>query len=69
LMASRPAASPIWLRPVLWVNRSFDRAAFNFGTPGRWLRQPGGRAVLGTVGMLLLAAAVLVLLERIGWTR
>ncbi len=69
LLASRPAASPMWLRPILWVNRSFDRTAFTFGSPGRWLRQPGGRAVLGMVGLLLLAAATLVLLDRIGWTR
>ncbi len=69
LMASRPAEASLWLRPFLWVNRSFDRAAFNFGSAGRWLRQPGGRAVLGAVGLLLLAAATLVLLDRIGWTR
>jgi hypothetical protein len=69
LMASRPASSALWLRPVLWVNRSFDRASFSFSGPGRWLRQAGGRAVLGTLGLLLLAAAALVLLDWIGWTR
>ena len=69
LIASRPPAPPLLLRPVLWLNRGFDGLAFSLGAPGRWLRRPAGRTVLGVVGLALLAAAVaLVLLDRIGWT-
>jgi hypothetical protein len=69
LIASRPPEPSLLLRPVLWLNRQFDGLAFNLGTPGRWLRRPAGRTLLGIAGLALLAAAVaLVLLGRIGWT-
>src|SRR5581483_10544232 len=69
LIASRPPAPPLLLRPILWLNRGFDGLSFAFGAPGRWLRRPAGRTVLGTVGLALLAAAAaLVLLDRFGWT-
>lgn len=69
LIASRPPTAPLLLRPILWVNRVFDGLAFALGAPGRWLRRPAGRALLGAAGLLLLAAALaLALLDRIGWT-
>ncbi|HKI37505.1 MAG TPA: hypothetical protein VKA46_36960 [Gemmataceae bacterium] len=69
LAASRPRGIPFLLRPLLWLNRQFDSLAFNLGAPGRWLRRPAGRTLLGLVGLLLLAAAVaLAFLDRIGWT-
>jgi hypothetical protein len=69
LAASRPRGVPLLLRPILWLNRQFDSLTFNLGSPGRWLRRPTGRTVLGFLGLLLLAAAVtLVLLDRFGWT-
>jgi len=69
LIASRPPRPPLVLRPILWLNRRFDGLAFALGMPGRWLRRPIGRTVLGIVGLLLLAAAVvLALRDRIGWT-
>ena len=70
LIASRPPAPPPLLRPILWLNRGFDGLAFSLGRPGRWLRRPAGRTLLGLAGLALLAAAVaLVLFDRIGWTR
>jgi hypothetical protein len=69
LIASRPPEVFILLRPVLGLNRAFDRLALGLGWPGRWLRRPAGRTVLGLIGLLLLAAAgALVLLDRCGWT-
>jgi hypothetical protein len=36
---------------------------------GHWLRAPGGRALLGWAGLLLLVAAVAwLLLDEMGWT-
>ncbi len=69
LIASRPPQPPLVLRPILWLNRRFDGLAFGLGTPGRWLRRPVGRTALGILGLLLLAAAVvLALRDRIDWT-
>jgi hypothetical protein len=69
LAASRPPSPPLLLRPVLWLNRQFDSLALGFGAPGRWLRRPAGRTLLGLIGLALLAAAAaLVLIDRIGWT-
>jgi hypothetical protein len=69
LIASRPPAPPLLLRPVLWLNRGFDGLSFAFGAPGRWLRRPAGRTLVGIAGLALLAAAAaLVLLDRFGWT-
>jgi hypothetical protein len=53
-----------WLLPLFWCNRLFDLATLPLGPLGRWLRNPGGRALLGWSGLLLLvvAAAWLVLL-------
>jgi hypothetical protein len=69
LIASRPPGPAVLLRPILWLNRGFDGLAFALGAPGRWLRRPAGRTLLGVAGLLLLAAALaLLLLDRIGWT-
>src|SRR5207253_2114127 len=53
---SRRVAWPVY--PLLWINWAFDRATGLLGPPGRWLRGPGRRAVLGWGGLLLLAAAL-----------
>jgi hypothetical protein len=70
LISSRPPGDPLLLRPLLGLNRVFDSLAMGLGGPGRWLRRPAGRTMLGLIGLALLAAAVgLALLDRIGWTR
>ena len=57
------------LRPFLWVNVTFDHGTAWLGPVGRWLRAPGGRALLGWTGVLLLAAAVAwLVLDEMGWT-
>jgi hypothetical protein len=57
------------LRPLLWLNLAFDWSTTWLGPPGRWLRGPGGRAVLGWGGLLLLAAALAwVALDGMAWT-
>jgi hypothetical protein len=69
LIASRPPPESLLLRPLLGLNRLFDTLALSLGSPGRWLRRPTGRTLLGLIGLVLLAAAVMcALLDRIGWT-
>ena len=68
-----PHAAPLrlaWpLRPLLWINVAFDWSTGWLGPLGRWLREPGGRALVGWVGLLLLAAALAWLAwDGIGWT-
>ena len=58
---------PLWLRPLVWLNRFFDRHTYRLGALGRWLRRPAGRAVLGWTGLLLLAAAAVLLARWIRW--
>jgi hypothetical protein len=59
---------PLWLRLVVWSNQRFDRWTLRLGPYGRWLRRPRGRAVLGGVGLALLATALgVVILDWIGW--
>jgi hypothetical protein len=66
----RPAEpAPLVLLPIVWLNRAFDRTALGFGPPGRWLRSPGGRNLLGASGLLMLAGSVAWgVLDWIGWT-
>ncbi len=53
------AAVPAWfLWPLIWGNRAFDRGTAWFGGPGRWLRSPAGRTLLGWAGLLLLGLAI-----------
>jgi hypothetical protein len=57
------------LRPLLWINLAFDWSTGWLGPLGRWLREPGGRALIGWGGLLLLAAALAWLAwDGIGWT-
>jgi hypothetical protein len=68
-VSSRPPEVGLWLRPLVWGNRLFDSFTLGLGAPGRWLRRPGGRSLLGWTGLILLAGAItLVVLGRIGWT-
>jgi hypothetical protein len=58
-----------WLLPLFWCNRAFDLATVLLGPLGRWLRGPGGRALLGWCGLLLLVlAAAWMVLVGMGWT-
>jgi hypothetical protein len=69
-MATAAAARVAWsLRPLLWLNDAFDYGTAWLGPIGRWLHAPGGRALLGWTGFLLLAAAfVWLILDGMGWT-
>jgi hypothetical protein len=60
----------VWtVYPLLWTNWAFDQATSWLGPLGRWLRAPGGRALLGWGGLLLLAAALAWLAwDGMGWT-
>lgn len=65
----RPAPTPVWLQPLVTFNAAFDWGVSWLGPLGRWLRTPSGRTVLGWIGLILLAAAlVLVALDGMGWT-
>jgi hypothetical protein len=56
------------LLPLLWFNQGFDACLAPLGAPGRWLTGPGGRRILGTLGVLCLAgAAALAVTAGIGW--
>jgi hypothetical protein len=66
-----PGGPPVsrWLLPLVWCNRAFDALTAPLGAPGRWLRGRTGRAVLGAVGLVCLAAAVArAVADGIGWT-
>lgn len=57
-----------WLQPLAACNRAFDGVTVVLGPLGRWLATPGGRAFLGTTGLLLAAgAAGWTLLDCLGW--
>jgi hypothetical protein len=65
----RPAPTPAWLQPLVAFNAAFDWGVSWLGPLGRWLRTPGGRAALGWIGLVLLAAALaLAALDGMGWT-
>jgi outer membrane biosynthesis protein TonB len=66
----RPERSRGWLLGSLyWTNRAFDRGTRWLGGPGRWLRSPGGRSVLGWFGIGLLTVALgWQVLAWLGWT-
>jgi hypothetical protein len=56
-------------RPLVWVNDTFDRCTYLLGPAGRWLSGRHGRALLGLLGLLLLAAATAWgVLDWMGWT-
>jgi len=57
------------LRPLAWINSGFETVASCAGSPGRWLAGPGGKTLLGVLGLLCLAGAVgLVVADWLGWT-
>jgi hypothetical protein len=65
-----PAPTSIGLKLLLGINFLFDKAVSPLGPLGRWLRGPWGRAAVGGVGLLFLAAALaLVLMDWLGWSR
>jgi hypothetical protein len=58
-----------WLKTLLWINQAYDGSTKLFGSPGRRLRGPRARALLGSLGIVLLALAVTwVLLDKMGWS-
>ncbi len=60
---------PRWLAPIVWINRAFDNWTMPLGRPGRWLRSRQGRALLGALGFLFMAAAAgWMILSLVGWT-
>jgi hypothetical protein len=67
-LPSLPRA-PLWARPLVWCNTTFDTYLMRLGTPGRWLGGPGGKTLLGWTGLLcLLTAGGLFLCDWFGWT-
>lgn len=66
---SFPEPAALWLRPLLWSNHAFDRVAARLGGPGRWLSSDRGRALMGWLGLGLLAGAFAWLaVHGFGWT-
>jgi hypothetical protein len=62
-------ATPWWLTPAVLFNKLFDLFLLPLGPMGRWLRGRAGRALLGTLGLgSLLAALALALADTFGWT-
>ena len=69
LTSSLEPPLPFWLWPLFWVNRCFDRCTAPLGAPGRWLRGPAGKSLLGWAGLLLLAiVGGIALHDWFGWT-
>jgi hypothetical protein len=73
LLAEVPAPAEshasLFILPVLWGNRAFDQCTLLLGETGAWLRSPGGRAVLGAAGLLMLVAAGLwAARDWLGWS-
>jgi hypothetical protein len=60
---------PTVLRPVAWVNDRCDAALRLLGPIGRVFTSPGGRTLMGYVGLAMLAASVASgALAWIGWS-
>jgi hypothetical protein len=67
--ASAPAPWSWWLRPLLACNELFDRGTEILGHRGHWLRESGGRIVVGYTGVALLILTLgCVLKDWLGWT-
>ena len=65
--AMPPDAGRPW--PLVWINIAFDGLTVLLGPLGRWLRGPTGRAMIGWIGVLLLAGAMAwALFDWMGWT-
>jgi hypothetical protein len=55
---------------LLRLDDLFVAVCGRLGAPGRWLRGPGGRALLGVTGLVCLGAALALAIHAgIGWTR
>jgi hypothetical protein len=62
--------TPIALLPFALVENIFDAIAGLFGPPGEWLASPGGKNLLGYIGLLMLGGcAAWGVLDWFGWTR
>ena len=60
---------PWWAYPLAWGNTAFDGCTRLLGGPGRWLRGPSGKTLLGWAGLAMLAVAGgLALHDWFGWT-
>ena len=69
LTFQRRALGSLCLLPLVLVNKGFDKGAALLGRPGSFLRSQRGRHLLGMTGLgLLLAAALWLLKDWIGWT-
>lgn len=67
--ASLSSPRPGSPRPFLWLNLTYDVLTYLLGPLGRWLRGPAGRALVGWIGVLLLAGAMAwFLYDWMGWT-
>jgi hypothetical protein len=65
----RPVVT-LMLAPLIWMNLSFDRWVGRFGRLGRSFRTPGGRMLLGWLGLAFLSGAVAwAVINGMGWTR
>jgi hypothetical protein len=54
---------------VVWFNGVFDRCLMSLGPVGRFLRSRTGRFALAVIGLgCLVAAAVVLFIDWIGWT-
>ena len=63
------APLPFLLWPLFWITRGFDRCTAPLGSPGRWLRGPLGKTLLGWAGLLLIAVVGgIALHDWFGWT-
>ena len=49
---------PVSLWPILVLNKIFDLLTLPLGPLGSWLRRPGGRNVLGWLGILMILGAI-----------
>ena len=59
---------PVYLWPLAALDWTIAKPIAMFGAPGRWLGQGGGKALIGWVGMLLLAGAVVWgVVDYMGW--
>jgi hypothetical protein len=66
----RRQRTPLVLLPFALVENVFDAIAGLFGPPGEWLASPGGKNLLGYVGLLMLGGcAAWGVLDWFGWTR
>ncbi len=65
----RPKVTTHWVyRMLVGTNQFYDSTSSIFGGAGEWLRGPGGRALLGIAGVMLLAgSAGWLVKDLLGW--